>query len=78
MAWFVDEHKTGGTVSPSSPVPQSFTAKPAGMGLDTMNELADKEKFFHDVEEGTSAVDYNKKLGEISTSDSVTGNTQNR
>ena len=37
-----------------------------------MNELADKEKFFHDVEDhGTSSVDYNKKLGEISTSDSV-------
>ena len=42
------------------------------MGLDTMNELADKQKFFHDVEEGTSAVDYNKKLVEISTTESVT------
>ena len=73
-----DEPKTGGTASPSSPVPQPFTSKPAGMGLDTMNELADKEKFFHDVEDGTSAVDYSKKIGELSTSDSVTGHTQNR
>lgn len=43
-----------------------------------MNELADKEKFFHDVEEGASPVDYNKKLDDMSTSYSVTGNTQNR
>ena len=37
-----------------------------------MNELAEKQKFFHDVEEGASAVDYDKKLAEISTSESVT------
>ena len=46
------------------------------MGLDTMNELADKEKFFHGIEGGTSSVNYNKKLGEISTSES--GDIRNR
>ena len=69
---------TGTSVSPASPLPQSFTAKPTDKGLDTINELRDKEKFFHDVEGGASPVDYNKKLGEMSTSYSVTGNTQNR
>ena len=69
----IDETKTGTSASPSPPVPQSFTTtKPGSMGLETMNELADKQKFFYDVEEGSSPVDYNKKLGEISTSDSVT------
>ena len=76
-SWFMGE-PTGTSVSPASPVPQSFTAKPTDKGLDTMNELADKEKFFHDVEGGASPVDYNKKLGEMSASYSVTGNTQNR
>lgn len=37
-----------------------------------MNELADKEKFFYNVEDGSSPVDYQKKLGEISTSESIT------
>jgi len=36
-----------------------------------MNELADKEKFFYNVEDGSSPVDYQKKLGEISTSESA-------
>ena len=76
FSFFIDEPKTGTTVSPSSPVPQSFAAKPGSMGLDTMNELADKEKFFHDIEGGTSSVNYNKKLGEISTSES--GDIRNR
>lgn len=48
------------------------------MGLDTAKELADKEKFFHEVEGGASPIDYNKKLGEMSASYSVTGNSQNR
>lgn len=71
-AFFIDVTKTGTSGSHSPPVPQSFPTKPGSMGLDTMNELADKEKFFHDVEEEMSAVDYKKKLAEISTSDSVT------
>ena len=41
------------------------------MGLETMNEQADKRNFFHDEEEGLLDVDYNKKLAEISTSESV-------
>ena len=41
------------------------------MGLDTMNEVADKERFFQDMEGGSSSVDYNKKLKEISTSESA-------
>ena len=41
------------------------------MGLETMNEQADKRIFFHDEEEGLLDVDYNKKLAEISTSESV-------
>ena len=77
FSWFKGE-PTAASVSPASPVPQSFTAKRADKGLDTMKELADKEKFFHEVEGGASPVDYNKKLGEMSTSYSVTGNTQNR
>ena len=67
----VDEPKTGATTSQSSPVPQSFSAKPASMGLDTMNEVADKERFFQDMEGDSSSVDYNKKLKEISTSESA-------
>lgn len=67
----VDEPKTGATTSQSSPVPQSFSAKHASMGLDTMNEVADKERFFQDVEGGSSSVDYKKKLKEISTSESA-------
>lgn len=43
-----------------------------------MKELADKEKFFHEVEGGETPIDYNKKLGEMSASYSVTGNSQNR
>ena len=67
----VDEPKTGATTSQSSPVPQSFSAKHTSMGLDTMNEVADKERFFQNMEGGSSSVDYNKKLKEISTSESA-------
>lgn len=69
-----DTTKTGANASPSSPVPESFTTKHASMGLDTMNEQADKDKFFRNAEDGISAVDYNKKLAEISTSESVSPN----
>lgn len=77
FSWLIGE-PTGTSVSPASPVPQSFTAKRADVGLDTMKELADKEKFFHEVEGGETPIDYNKKLGEMSASYSVTGNSQNR
>ena len=77
FSWLIGE-PTGTSVSPASPVPQSFTAKRADMGLDTAKELADMEKFFHEVEGGASPIDYNKKLGEMSASYSVTGNSQNR
>ena len=67
----LDESKTGASANPSPPVPQLFTTKPGSLGLDTLNEQADKEQFFNDIEGGTSAVDYNKKLHEISTTESV-------
>jgi len=68
---YSDESKTGASANPSPPVPQLFTTKPGSLGLDTLNEQADKEQFFNDIEGGTSAVDYNKKLHEISTTESV-------
>ncbi|XP_015759116.1 PREDICTED: centrosomal protein of 162 kDa-like [Acropora digitifera] len=63
--------KREANTSASFPVPESFTGKQVSMGLETMNEQADKRNFFHDEEEGLLDVDYNKKLAEISTSESV-------
>ena len=40
-------------------------------GIDTLNELADKKKFFQEQEaEGGSFIDYGQKLNEMSDSDS--------
>jgi len=63
--------KREANTSASFPVPESFTGKQVSMGLETMNEQADKRNFFRDEEEGLLDVDYNKKLAEISTSESV-------
>lgn len=69
--FLTERTKREANTSASFPVPGSFTAKQVSMGLETMNEQADKKKFFLDEEEGLLDVDYNKKLAEISTSESV-------
>ena len=69
--FLTERTKREANTSASFPVPESFTGKQVSMGLETMNEQADKRNFFRDEEEGLLDVDYNKKLAEISTSESV-------
>ena len=69
--FLTERTKREANTSPSFAVPESFTEKQVSMGLETMNEQADKNNFFLNEEEGLSGVDYNKKLAEISTSESV-------